>query len=381
MGNASSQEEANGTGLGGFFGLIGGLVVSVVCPPLAPVAIPAGFAAHTYGMATVVKYDNKPAELKKQGSTGDFIGGIIQGATIGGTMQAGVNYKDTDSNLHLHYCPVNTNPVELREKQEIKEKYEKDIQQDIQKKHKELDKINLNKYMENAFHTSNISFDYIGQNYWYYHYKLKADINFDSYKMLNILNLSSTHSKYGKKLETFNINLYCKSVYTYLSISKLPKLIEQWKDNQSISIKKAGAHLLKAVVYGLNVIEICKDLSTEENSMVYGMYGNKMDESMKNYCCEMKNAIIELVKEVKSTYTCGRNMAILENTINKMYDEVAKYNAGKKQMCAKYGMYIDDKKYKLNIQQRAEKIEEFMNLDINTTEYHKNILDMITKIE
>jgi len=134
MGNATSQEEANGTGLGGFFGLIGGLVVSVVCPPLAPVAIPAGFAAHTYGMATVVKYDNKPAELKKQGSTGDFIGGIIQGATIGGTMQAGVNYKDNDSNPHLHYCPVNTNPVELREKQEIKEKYEKDIQQDMQKK-------------------------------------------------------------------------------------------------------------------------------------------------------------------------------------------------------------------------------------------------------
>jgi len=33
MGNASSQEEANGTALGGFFGLLGSLVVSVICPP------------------------------------------------------------------------------------------------------------------------------------------------------------------------------------------------------------------------------------------------------------------------------------------------------------------------------------------------------------
>lgn len=57
MGNASSQEEANGTALGGFLGLLGSVVVSVICPPVAVIVIPAGFATHTYGMATIVKYD------------------------------------------------------------------------------------------------------------------------------------------------------------------------------------------------------------------------------------------------------------------------------------------------------------------------------------
>jgi len=34
MGNVLSQEEANGTALGGFFGLIGSLIVTVICPPV-----------------------------------------------------------------------------------------------------------------------------------------------------------------------------------------------------------------------------------------------------------------------------------------------------------------------------------------------------------
>ena len=127
MGNAQSEEEATGSVLGGFLGLLGGLVVSVICPPLAPVAIPAGFGAHGYGIATNVRFDNKPYEEKKQGTTSDFVGGMVGGATCGGLFQVGANYKDGDSRPHLHYCPRDANPIAVREEREIKEKTEKII--------------------------------------------------------------------------------------------------------------------------------------------------------------------------------------------------------------------------------------------------------------
>lgn len=374
MGNTSSQEEANGTALGGFLGLLGSVVVSVICPPVAVIVIPAGFATHTYGMATIVKYDNKPPELKKQGSTGDFVGGIIRGATLGGTFQAGVNYKDNDSNPHLHYCPSNVNPIEMRERQEEKIKLEQSKMKDKIKQ----DKINLNTYLADNFHKATNTSEYI-KSYWYYHYYYQADANFNSYKLTDLSKLITTHTKYCSKLSKYNSSLYCKSIYTYLSISKLPKLIEKWKTHQNIHIKNTAKHLVKAVVYGLNAIEIGTVFASESSSMQYAMYCNQIDESMKNYCCHMKDAILEMVKSVKDSYTTGRKIAIMENTINSMYDEVSKYNASKKQICAKYGTYIDSNKYKLDIKQKAEKIEEFLNKDFNTTEYHKNIHDIIKK--
>lgn len=374
MGNASSHEEANGTVLGGFLGLLGSVVVSVICPPVAVIVIPAGFATHTYGMATIVKYDNKPPELKKQGSTGDFVGGIIGGATLGGTFQVGVNYKDNDSNPQLHYCPSNVNPIEMRKRQEEKIKLEQFKMKDKIKQ----DKINLNTYIADNFHKATNTSEYI-KSYWYYYYYYQADANFNSYKLTDLSKLITTHTKYSSKLSKYNSSLHCKSIYTYLSISKLPKLIEKWKTHQNIHIKNTAKHLVKAVVYGLNAIETGTVFASESSSMQYAMYCNQMDESMKNYCCHMKDAILEMVKSVKDSYTTGRKLAIMENTINSMYDEVSKYNASKKQICAKYGTYIDSNKYKLDIKQKAEKIEEFLNKDFNTTEYHKNIHDIIKK--
>lgn len=377
MGNASSSEEANGTAIGGFFGLIGSLVVSVICPPAAIIAIPAGFGAHTYGMATLVKYDTtKPPELKKTGTTGDFIGGLIQGATIGGLIQAGVNYKDTDERPHLHYCPVSTNPIEMREKAETKAKYEKYIKEEqIKLEHKKF-----NTYLASNFQKIDISFEFqSNKSYWFFHYYYQADTNFNNYKMLNFLDLHVKNLKYKDGLTKFNSSLGTKTVYVYMSISNLPKIIELWKHEQNISMKKAGAHLVKAVVYGLNGLEIAKSFETEANSLAYGMYANQMDESFKNYCCELKSAILEVVNEVKKTYTTGRKLAIMENTINSMYDEVAKFNASKKSICSKYGTYVDGEKYRLTIEERASKVEEFLKKDFNTTEYHIKIYDLIKK--
>ena len=100
------------------------------------------------------------------------------------------------------------------------------------------------------------------------------------------------------------------------------------------------------------------------------------------YCCEMKNALLEVIKETKQAYHTGRQLAIMENTINDMYDEVAKFNAEKKNsLTRKTGIYMDSEKYKLNIQQRADKVEEFLNSDFNTTAYHQNIYKMVKKIK
>jgi hypothetical protein len=127
MSNSQSNEEAKGKAIGGFIGLVGGMVVSIICPPLAPVAIPVGFGAHTYGIATMVKYDNKPPELKKEGTTGDFIGGIADTIFLGGNLKAGVDYKDNDSKPNFHICGTNINPIQIREQKETKENMNKNI--------------------------------------------------------------------------------------------------------------------------------------------------------------------------------------------------------------------------------------------------------------
>lgn len=378
MGNAQSEEESKGTFLGGFLGLIGSLVVTVICPPAAAIAIPAGFAAGTYGMATMVKYDHKPHELQKKGDTGDFIGGMILGATLGGIMQTGFNYKDNDTRPHMHYCPSNSNPVTMREESEIREKYH-NLPQKI---HQQKEQEKLNFYMENNFHKTNITFDFIKNSYWYFHYKFEADTNFNSFKNLEFNKLNSEFNKSKHFLGKYNTNLYCKATYVYLSISELPKIMDKWQKHQNTSIKKAGAHLVKAVVYGLNALENAKPMMDEKDSYAYAMYANQMDESFQNYCCEMKNALMEIVKESRKAYTTGRQLAIMENTINNMYDEVAKYNAETRNpLTKKYGIYIDSDKYKLTIKQKADKVEEFLNSNFNTTTYHSNIHKMVQKVK
>ncbi len=380
MGNAQSEEESKGSGLGGFLGLVGSIVVSVVCPPVAIVAIPAGITAHTYGMTTMVKYEKKPAEEKKKGTTGDFIGGIIQGATLGGTMQAGINYKDNDSRPHIHYCSSGSNPATMREEKEIREKYQnQNLSQKIQQE-KEQDK--LNHYMETNFYKADITFDFIKNNYRYFHYKYSADTNFNEFTDLNFSKLNQEFQIFKTFLGEYNDSLYCKSTYVHLSISELPIIIKKWQTHQNSNIKKAGKHLIKAVVYGLNALENAKPFMDEKDSYACAMYANQMDESFKNYCCEMKNALIELIQETKQAYNTGRQLAIMENTINDMYDEVAKFNAeNRNSLTRKTGIYIDSEKYKLNIQQRADKVEEFLNSDFNTTAYHHNIYKMVEKIK
>lgn len=140
MGNSNSNEEAKGKAAGGFLGLIAGMVVSVVCPPLAPVAIPAGFAAHTYGIATMVKYDNKPPEQKRDGTTGDFIGGIADTIFLGGNLKVGSDYKDNDSTPNYHVCGTNINPIEVREQKETKENMNKIIR--LENKKQEAKQLN-----------------------------------------------------------------------------------------------------------------------------------------------------------------------------------------------------------------------------------------------
>ena len=78
--------------------------------------------------------------------------------------------------------------------------------------------------------------------------------------------------------------------------------MNKWQNHQNSHIKKAGKHLVKAVVYGINALENAKPFIDEKDSYAMAMYANQMDESFKNYCCEMKNALLEVIKETKQAY-------------------------------------------------------------------------------
>lgn len=151
----SSSQEANGSFLGGFIGSVGCIIGTIICPPLAPALIPAAIASHTYGMTTLVRYDNKPPEEKIQGTTKDLIKGVANVLTLGGNLQAGVNYKCDDTRPHLHLCGKNVNPIELRIKQEDKIKRQSYEYKEIIKS----DKLILDKTVKEIIKSDKLALD------------------------------------------------------------------------------------------------------------------------------------------------------------------------------------------------------------------------------
>ena len=115
-----------------------------------------------------------------------------------------------------------------------------------------------------------------------------------------------------------------------------------------------------AIVYGINALELIKTFDSEISSINNGMYSFQIDESLHNYCYSIKEALMQFINTSKIAFSCGRKSAIIENSINAMYDEVSKYNASNKEICAKYGIYIDSQKYKLNLDQKIDIIEKFL---------------------
>lgn len=378
MGNAQSEEEAKGTGVGGFLGLLGGLVVSIVWPPAAAIAaaiaIPVGFAAHGYGMATQIKYDNKPPEERtNKGTTGDFVGGIIQGTTFGGLFQPGVNYKDNDTRPHLHYCPTNSNPVSLREQKESKELYEKQMKEERIKQYKE----NLNEYMEDTFkvYKGHMSHTYIKNSYGELSKKFKKESNFQDYKLIDFTNLYHKYLRSTDNLKKFESHLDIKLLIVCLTLNKIKPILEKLSKEQDAKLKLSYSNLLSATIYGLNALENVKVFESEMSSIQYAPYANQMNESLHNYCAQMKSAFINFLGACKDACKSGRTMAKIENTIDKMYDKVAEAKAMSKPICKKYGIYIDSEKYKLNLEGKIKKIDEFVknNKEFNTYNYHHEI--------
>ena len=70
----------------------------------------------------------------------------------------------------------------LNKIKEIKEKYQ-NLSQKIQQ---EKEQIKLNSCLETFFHKPIITFDFIKNNYWYFHYKYCADTNFNQFTPLKI---------------------------------------------------------------------------------------------------------------------------------------------------------------------------------------------------
>ncbi len=190
---------------------------------------------------------------------------------------------------------------------------------------------------------------------------------------------------YKENLFRFNGNIGNKTLLascTLINFDRVILKIYQLQDLQRAELNQAFHHFTQASVYGINAISIAKDFSSEESSQMYGMYAQQMDESFKNYCILMKSAMRSLVDGVKKIYSSGRAQALIEHSVNRLYDEVAKSKAKTKPMCKKHGIYIDSEKYKLNLEQKIQKIEEYLNQEhrINTFEDHFAIDQMVQQL-
>ena len=190
---------------------------------------------------------------------------------------------------------------------------------------------------------------------------------------------------YKVNLCRFNGSIGSKTILASCALVNFDRVIlkiYQLQDLQRSELNQAFHHFTRASVYGINAISIAKDFSSEESSQMYGMYAQQMDESFKNYCILMKSAMRSLVDGVKKIYSSGRAQALIERSVDRLYDEVAKSKAKTKPMCKKYGIYMDSEKYKLNLEQKIPKIEEYLNKEnrINTFEDHYAIDQMVQQL-
>jgi hypothetical protein len=191
---------------------------------------------------------------------------------------------------------------------------------------------------------------------------------------------------YKKNLKRFGYDMIAKTTFVSCALVNFDKVIlkiYQLQDLQRTEFNTSFHHFTKAFVYAVNAIDTAKNFESETSSHMYGMYAQQMDESFKNYCILMKSAMGSFVDGIKKVYTSGRHQALIERKVDCLYDEVAKSKAKDKPMCKKYGIYMDSEKYKLNLEQKIQKIEEHLNKDsrINTFEGHFEIYKMIDELK
>jgi len=98
-------------------------------------------------------------------------------------------------------------------------------------------------------------------------------------------------------------------------------------------------------------------------------------DGRNDYCAQMKSEFVHFLGTCRDSYTSGITIIKIENTVDKLYDKVAEAKAMNKPMYMKYEMYIDSEKYKLNLEKKIKKIDEFIrnNKNFNTYNYHSEI--------
>jgi hypothetical protein len=194
------------------------------------------------------------------------------------------------------------------------------------------------------------------------------------------------NNRYKKNLERFDYHMSEKTTFVSSALVNFNNVISkiyQLQDLQRTEFNRSFHHFTKAFVYGINAIDIAKNFESEASLHMYGMYAQQMDESFKNYCVLMKSAMGNFVDGIKKVYTSGRHQALIERKVDCLYDEVAKSKAKDKPMCKKYGIYMDSEKYKLNLEQKIQKIEECLNKDsrINTFNDYVEIYIMVYELK
>lgn len=397
MGNTESS-------MGLTFGsVIGGLILAPFTGGTSlGVAVAIGSGAGTaigVSSATYNMLNNRDAPEDKKlssfliGAVGGVtapVGGLAYGmgaeVTVGVGLAGigGIGITNAGDGKIKPYIGNQEKAVEYYTRKEEKKNEEKAIQSQIRKQEAQR----LNAYVESHFQTfePRMTHTYILSPYSILGVKYKANLNFDNYKLINLIKNLDKYNKIKNNLLNFNHNLNLKIIYTIVSIGKIENILKTLQKEQTNGFKKAYCNLFSSVVYALNAIDTAKKFEERESMIAYAPYALEMDESFKNYCAQMKSAFSNFLNELEIVNSTATQMAKIENKVNEIYDKVAEAKAMEKNpMSRKYGIWIDGEKHKLSFQERINKINQYYNeskkLTFNSLNYHIKIYEMVKELD
>lgn len=414
MGLSESKAETGGKFVGGWLGAVGGLVVGTICPPLAPAAY--SYAAVSYCYGTVSYVRGLLTNGLPEGEIKDFVSGSADAVFIGGKLKAGVDFKDDDNKPHLHLCDVNANPIEIREKQEYKEKTEKILiieskKQDaiklnsyMYKWEMELQNINQETYNDNQWRIMNT---YISSNFERKPSGFEDHQCIPSITYLSTLYFQTKHYEYPefmfaptnksfmslytktniptelalKYTSLFSKNYKCRDTLEIISnnLEFIEKSYRELRKINSEKWEKMFSSLFVASIYAMNAMSSLKDMTMDLHGT---SYLSRNDESLRHYAYRSMIAIKMCVKNFKDILKYNNKVVKLEKLQDDMYDRVSYIKARERSsMVRKYGIYFDSEKHKLNKLEKIKVVEEYLKesktYKFNSNLHHELILKML----
>jgi hypothetical protein len=386
MGLSESKAETGGKYVGGFLGMVGGLVVGTICPPLAPAAYSYAAVSYCYGTVSYVRgflTDGLP-----EGETKDFISGSADAVFIGGKLKAGVDFKDDDNRPHLHLCDKNVNPVEIRQKQEEKVKMEKHLIIETKKQ----DAIKLNSYISKNTETKPIMFieqpyrkmeTYIRENFqkkptildiqcipsiselakYYFNqpnYRFCSEIFFHKHTMSEYANQIIPSKLLTMDVYLFSKNYNCKNTLETITnnLEFIKNSYNKFKRPYQDKWINMFASLFATTIYAINAMKVIDDMTKDIHGTSFMSHN---DESLRHYAHRSMITFKMCVNNFKEILKTNKKIVKIEKLQDDMYDRVAYARACERNsMTRKYGIYFDSEKHKLSKLERIKIVEKYL---------------------